>query len=129
MVVVFDGVCNFCNGWVRFLLKRDRRGVLQFAPAQSAFGAKVLLENGERPDDPSTIILVDGVRHYLRSEAILRTVAALGGGWRLAMLGLLAPRPIRDAAYLAFGRRRYRWFGKSESCPVPDPAWRSRFIT
>lgn len=128
MVVVFDGVCIFCNRWVGFLLKRDAGGVLRFATAQSAFGKAVLSELGEQPDDPSTIVLVDRDRRYLRSEAVLRILAALGGTWRIALIGLWIPRFARDAAYTGFARRRYRWFGRTATCAVPDSRWRDRFV-
>lgn len=127
MVVVFDGVCNVCNGFVRFLLRRDPEGRLSFASAQSEYGAAVLADMGERPDDPSTIVLIDGERRYLRSEAVLRAVAALGGVWRVALAGLIVPRFVRDAAYTGFARRRYRWFGRTDVCQAPDPRWRERF--
>ena len=128
IVVVFDGACNFCNGWVRFLLEHDRARRFRFAAATSTYGALVLSAMGERADDPSTLVLIDGERRYVRSDAVLRAVAALGGGWTAARMLLLVPRGLRDAGYLAFARRRIRWFGRAETCPAPEPGWRDRFL-
>jgi predicted DCC family thiol-disulfide oxidoreductase YuxK len=129
MVIVFDGVCNICNRWVRFLLPRDPAGMFRFAHCQSEYGSALLQRLGEVPDDPSTIVLVKGEQLYLRSSAILRALASLGGAWRAMLLFLLIPRPVRDAAYIFFARRRYRWFGRSDHCEIPDPRWRERFLT
>lgn len=128
MVIVFDGVCNLCNRWVRFLLQRDHASTFRFAQCQSEYGTEVLERLGEDPGDPSTFVLIDGDKTYLRSTGALRTLAALGGIWRAALLLLIIPRPIRDAAYSHIARRRYRWFGRTEHCVVPDPRWRDRFL-
>ncbi len=128
MVIVFDGVCNACNVWVRFLIARDPAARLRFARVRSDYGAEVLAACGESPDDPSTVVLVDGDRHYLRSEAVLRAVAALGGGWRAVLVLTIVPRVVRDAAYTAFARRRYRWFGRSDVCQVPRADVAERFL-
>lgn len=128
MVLVFDGVCNICNRWVRFLLPRDSGGKFRFAHCQSEYGSDVMHKLGENPDDPSTVVLVDGETFYLRSTAVVRALAALGGAWRLVWLLLLIPRPIRDAAYSHFARRRYRWFGRTEHCVSPEAGWRDRFL-
>lgn len=128
MVIVFDGVCNICNRWVQFLLQRDSKGGLRFAHCQSEFGSTIMLQLDEDPHDPSTVVLVDGENLYIRSAAILRALASLGGLWRAALLLLIVPPPIRDAAYLQFARRRYRWFGRTDECRVPEPRWRERFL-
>lgn len=128
MVIVFDGVCNVCNRWVRFLLPRDPAGKFRFAHCQSAYGTDIMRRLGEKPDDPSTVVLVDGDRLYVRSTAILRTLAALGGGWRAALVLLIIPQPVRDAAYTHFARRRYRWFGRTEQCVQPEVRWHERFL-
>jgi predicted DCC family thiol-disulfide oxidoreductase YuxK len=118
MIVVFDGVCNACNRFVRFLSWRDSAGRLTFVPAQSARGAAMLTACGERPDDPSTMIVVDRGTTLLRSDAVIAAVAQLGGGWRVARLGRIVPQGLRDAAYTGFARRRYRWFGRTADCAV-----------
>ena len=128
MVIVFDGVCNLCNRWVQFLLPRDRSGVFQFAHCQSEYGGAVLDRLGESRDDPSTVVLIDGDKVYLRSTAVLRALAALGGVWQGMLLLLIIPRPLRDTAYTFIARRRYRWFGRTEQCVVPEPGWQERFL-
>ena len=128
MVIVFDGVCNLCNRWVRFLLPRDRSGVFQFAHCQSEYGGAVLDGLGESRDDPSTVVLIDGDKVHLRSTAVLRALAALGGVWRGVLLLLIIPRPLRDTIYTFIARRRYRWFGRTELCVVPEPGWQDRFL-
>ena len=128
MVIVFDGVCNLCNRWVRFLLPRDRLGVFRFAHCQSEYGGTVLDRLGESRDDPSTVVLIDGDRVYLRSTAVLRALAALGGLWRGVLLLLIIPRPLRDTIYTLIARRRYRWFGRTAICVVPEAGWQDRFL-
>lgn len=129
MIIVFDGVCNFCNAWVRFVLRRDRASRFRFASAQSARGGAFLHEAGLAPDALETILLVDGDRRFLKSEAVLRILGELGAPWRLARVFLLVPRALRDACYDAVATRRYGLFGKTERCPAPDPRWRDRFIS
>lgn len=128
MVIVFDGVCNLCNSWVRFLLPRDRSGVFQFAHCQSEYGGAVLDRLGEKRDDPSTVVLIDGDKVHLRSTAVLRALAALGGYWRGMILLLIIPHPLRDMVYTFIARRRYRWFGRTEYCVLPEPGWKDRFL-
>ena len=128
MVIVFDGVCNLCNSWVRFLLPRDRFGVFQFAHYQSEYGSAVLDRLGEKRDDPSTVVLIDGDKVYVRSTAVLRVLAALGGVWRGMLLLLIIPRPLRDTVYTFIARRRYRWFGRTKMCVLPEPGWKDRFL-
>ena len=128
MVIVFDGVCNLCNRWVQFLLPRDRFGVFQFAHCQSEYGKAVLNRLGEKPDDPSTVVLIDGDKVYVRSTAVLRALAALDGLWRGVLLLLIIPRPLRDTVYTFIARRRYHWFGRTETCALPEPGWQDRFL-
>jgi predicted DCC family thiol-disulfide oxidoreductase YuxK len=122
MIVVFDGHCNVCNGFVRFLAARDPRHRLSFIPARSDAGRAWLVACGQSVDDPATMIVVDGDTHHLRCDAVIAAVAALGGGWRAARIGRLLPASVRDALYTAFARRRYRWFGRAETCEVCDGA-------
>lgn len=116
MMIVFDGTCNACNRFVRFLAKHDRTKRLTFLPAQSEQGAAILVANGQAPDDPSTMIIIDRGITLLRSDALLAAVAGSGGGWRVVSLLKMVPRVLRDAAYTGFARRRYRWFGRTAEC-------------
>jgi len=127
-IVVFDGVCVLCSGWVRFLLVRDRRGRFRFATMQSEAGRRLLAAHGLDPADPVSFLLVEGGRAFTDSTGILRIVARLGGIWRLAAAVYAVPRPLRDAVYRWLARHRYRWFGRREACFVPTPETAHRFL-
>ena len=127
-IVVFDGVCVLCSGWVRFLLKRDRGGRFRFATMQSEAGRRPMVAHGLDPDDPVSFLLIEGGRAFTDSTGILRIVVRLGGLWRLAAAGYAVPRPLRDAVYRWVARRRYRWFGRREACFVPTPETAHRFL-
>ena len=102
--------------------------MFQFAHCQSEHGGSVLDRLGEKRDDPSTVVLIDGDKVYLRSTAVLRALAALGGLWRGVLLLLIIPRPLRDAVYTFIARNRYSWFGRTERCVLPEPGWKDRFL-
>jgi predicted DCC family thiol-disulfide oxidoreductase YuxK len=127
-VILFDGVCNFCNAWVNFVIDRDQRGEFCFATQQSP-GGQAFLHGREVPAPSlSSIILLADDHVYIESTAMLRVCARLQSPWRFLALLLIIPRPVRDAAYRWFAKHRYRWFGRSETCRVPTPDVRGRFI-
>lgn len=130
-LVLFDGVCGFCDGAVRWLLEHDPSGRLGFAPLQGETAAAFRRLHPEIPVDLETLVLVESEgersRVYLRTEALWRVCAQLAGPWRwLAWLRWL-PRSLRDFGYGIFVRRRYRWFGRLEACRIPDAAESARF--
>lgn len=133
-IVLYDGVCGLCNRGVQFLLKRDKRGRLQFASLQSDFASKVLGRHGLDPNDLDTVYVV--VNHDRpgevvldRSEAVLQTWHELGGAWKLlAAVSRIIPRSLRDVIYRFVATNRYHVFGKFETCMLPDPSQRSRFL-
>ena len=132
-VIVFDGVCVLCNGWVRFLLRHDRRERYRFAAMQGDSGRALLIANGLDPDDPVSFLLVEydlgtSPRISTDTDAMRRVLMGLGGVWRVAGLSALLPRGVRDPLYRLIARNRYRWFGRHEACPVPDPAQAHRFL-
>jgi predicted DCC family thiol-disulfide oxidoreductase YuxK len=127
-IVVFDGVCVFCSGGVRFLLPRDRAGRFRFAAMQSEPGRRLMAAHGLDPEDPVSFLLLEGRRAYTDSSAALRILVKLGGWWRLVGILYAVPRVLRDAVYRFVARRRYRWFGKRESCFVPTPETAERFL-
>jgi predicted DCC family thiol-disulfide oxidoreductase YuxK len=128
-IVLFDGHCNFCNGVVNFLIDRDRRAALRFAALQSPAGRRLLAERGiVMPDEPDTMVLIDGPRTLIRSDAALATTRHLRWPWPLARAAVVVPRFIRDAVYSLVARNRYRWFGRSDACRVPTPELRARFL-
>lgn len=132
-VLVFDGVCVLCSGWVRFLLRHDHAGRYAFAAMQGDRGRALLHAHGLDPDDPLSLLLVeydrsDGVRVSIDSDAVRRVLAGMGGLWRLAHLIAILPGSLRDPLYRLLARNRYRWFGRHEACMVPDPAQADRFL-
>jgi predicted DCC family thiol-disulfide oxidoreductase YuxK len=128
-IVVFDGVCVFCSRSVKFILDRDPGQRYQFAPMQSASGRALLERHGLDPEDPISMLLVDGRRAWKDSDAVLRIATRLGGAWRLAAVLRLVPRFLRDRLYRYFARNRYRWFGRRETCIAPTAATRERFLS
>lgn len=127
-IVVFDGVCVLCSGWVRFLLRFDRRGRYRFAALQSASGRTLLRDHGLDPDDPLSFLLLTPERAWTDSDAAIGVIAGLGGAWRVVAALRVLPRRWRDAAYRLLARNRYRWFGTAAQCFLPDPEQRSRFL-
>ena len=132
-VIVFDGVCVLCNGWVGFLLRHDRVGRYQFAAMQSDAGRALLEAHGLDPDDPASFLLIEhdvaaAPRIATDSDAIRRVLVGLGGGWRVANMIALVPRRLRDAAYRWLARNRYHWFGRHDACTLPAPEQRHRFL-
>jgi predicted DCC family thiol-disulfide oxidoreductase YuxK len=125
-VVLFDGVCNLCSGVVTALLRMDRRKVLRFASLQSDFGQQVVVRHGLHKFD--TVIFLNGDSVAIQSDALIAIGVALGGFWRLAALGRVVPRPMRDALYRWVARHRIGWFGQRDSCVMPTPELRSRFV-
>ena len=127
-LILFDGVCNLCNGFVQFVLARDPAGRFQFAALQSA-AARCVLELHEMPHPlPDAVVLVEDGRVFLRSGAALRIARRLTFPWPLAAVFLAVPSPVRDWIYGRVARHRYRWFGRRDHCMVPAPAMRARFI-
>ena len=125
-IVFFDGVCGLCNASVDRLLRWDRHAVLRFAPLQGATAERLL--PAMLTGHIGTLVLLDADGLHLRSEAALRTLKYVHGPWRL-LAGLRAvPRAVRDGVYDIIARRRYEWFGKKESCRVPSPHERERFL-
>jgi predicted DCC family thiol-disulfide oxidoreductase YuxK len=130
--VLFDGVCNFCNGAVRFIAANDPRGRFAFLPLQSPRAHALLGENdpvsARTAGAPETVVLLDGERRYERSDAALHIALDLRWPLPLAFAAILIPRAWRDAAYGLIARNRYLLFGKKDVCPLPPPSLRERFL-
>lgn len=125
-IVFFDGVCGLCNSAVDTLLRADRQNRLKFAPLQGETAQRLL---GTQPDQEfATIVLLDAQGRHEKSAAALRICALLPGLWKLLQVFWLIPRPLRDGVYGWIARHRYAWFGKKESCRLPTPAERARFL-
>jgi predicted DCC family thiol-disulfide oxidoreductase YuxK len=126
-VVIFDGLCHFCDRSVQFMLAHDRRGYFRFAPSQSD-AARPLLARGGLSEAPGTIVLVDAEGCWTRSTAVLRIARALGVPWSLAAVLLWLPMSLRDPVYAFFARHRLQWFGRRDACRIPTADQASRFL-
>ncbi|HEV8695670.1 MAG TPA: thiol-disulfide oxidoreductase DCC family protein [Lysobacter sp.] len=127
-VIVFDGGCALCNGWVKFLLRHDHRQRYRFAAMQSDSGRALLAAHGLDPDYPVSFLLIEDGRAWMDTDAICLVVAGLGGLWRATNALKLVPRKVRDPLYRLIARNRYRWFGRYDTCLVPPPEQRQRFL-
>lgn len=127
-IVLFDGVCNLCSTSVQFILQRDPAGRFRFASLQSDLAQRLLTERGLDPKALDSVVVVDGDRFYRESDAALRIARDLKGAWKALSVFRVIPRPVRDWAYRLIARNRYRWFGKSETCWLPTPELRGRFL-
>jgi predicted DCC family thiol-disulfide oxidoreductase YuxK len=132
-IVLYDGVCGLCNRLVKFLLKRDTHDRFRFASLQSEFANNVLTQHGLDPQDLDTVYVVKNYgqpdeRLLARSDAILFMLRQLGGLWKVAGVGHLLPKVFRDTVYRVVSRNRYRVFGKHQSCMLPEPKNRAKFL-
>lgn len=127
-VLLFDGVCNLCSRSVGFLARNDRRGTFRFAPLQSAIAEQLLLAADAPTPLPDSMIVVDGGRCYLQSDAALRLARRLPAPWPLLTALAVIPRAWRNALYRLIARHRYSWFGRRATCMVPTPELTARFL-
>jgi predicted DCC family thiol-disulfide oxidoreductase YuxK len=127
-VIVFDGVCHWCNWWVNFTIDHDPHETLKFGMLQSEQGQRLLQELHLPPDNFTTFLLVERTRVFTKSTAALRIARRLSGFWPCCYLFIVIPRPLRDALYDFVARRRYKWMGKSDTCRVPSPGEQARFV-
>ena len=127
-MVLFDGVCNLCNGSVQFIIARDSAAHFHFAALDSEAARRVLDEVAVSGPLPDSVVLIDHGRVYTRSTAALRIAQGLAFPWPLISALMVVPRPLRDLLYDWIARHRYRWFGKRDACMLPTPGIRQRFL-
>ncbi|AKO95107.1 thiol-disulfide oxidoreductase DCC family protein [Priestia filamentosa] len=127
ILVLFDGVCNMCNHFVQFVIKRDPKGLFKFASLQSNTGSSILNQYGYRKDLDS-IVLIEGDTLYTESTAILHIISNLTGPVRILSLFKIVPKPLSDRVYQFGAKYRYRLFGKQTSCMIPTEEIKSRFL-
>lgn len=127
-ILLFDGVCNLCNGFVQFVIQRDPQAKFRFTALQSAVGQQLLQEARMPTEELSTVVLWENGTFYTHSDVPLRVARRLGGWWVLWTGFTIIPKVLRDAIYNWIARNRYRWFGKKESCMIPTPELRARFL-
>lgn len=128
-IILFDGVCNFCNGSVNFIIERDSRNRFKFAPLQSDAGQGLLSQHGLNSLDLDSVVLIEDNQTFMRSTAALRVAKHLDGWWSWFSMFLIVPAPIRDFFYKLFAKYRYKLFGKTEACMMPTPELRARFLS
>ncbi|MHA6253459.1 thiol-disulfide oxidoreductase DCC family protein [Oceanobacillus sp. CAU 1775] len=126
-IVLFDGECNFCDSSVQFIIRRDPKETFKFASLQSDLGIE-LREKFQTPDDMDSLVLIENNNIYYKSTAALRIAKHLKGLWKLSYIFTLVPRSIRDVAYNIIAKNRIKWFGTKNSCTLPTPETRSRFL-
>ena len=127
-ILLFDGVCNLCNSSVQALIKIDPKGIFKFTSLQSEQGQAILDKFHLPKEDFKTLVLVEGEKFYTRSDVALVVMKKLGGLWTVFYVFKVIPKPIRDFVYDLISKNLYRVFGKSESCLLPNPELRKRFL-
>ena len=127
-VVLFDGVCNYCNAMVNFIIRRDKKKVFRFAPLQSEAAQEILRQYHFPQMNFDSFILVENDKIHQRSDAALRLYNKLPWYWKWTQIFWIFPKFIRDGVYNVIARNRYKWFGKKDQCMVPAPEVRERFL-
>jgi predicted DCC family thiol-disulfide oxidoreductase YuxK len=127
-VILFDGLCNLCNGFVQFVIARDPESCFKFASLQSDIARTLLKDLPAATQSLDSVVLIQNGRIYQRSTAALRILRQLSGGWPLCYGTIILPAFFRDWVYDIVAKNRYRWLGHRESCLLPTPALKSRFL-
>jgi len=128
-IVLFDGVCNLCDGAVNFIIKRDKHDIFRYASLQSEVGIQLAKDIGVDTSQLDTIILIDSsMTFYHKSTAALQIAKRLSGGYPLLSVFLILPKSLRDWVYDIIAKNRYKWFGKKDSCVIPTPKLKALFI-
>lgn len=128
LIILFDGMCGFCDSCVDFVIRRDTDEIFKFASLQSELGQRLLRHFSLPTDSFDSSILIEDGRVFSYSTASLRIVRKLNRGWSLLYGFILVPVPLRDWAYRYFASHRYEWFGRSSSCRIPSESDRKRFL-
>jgi len=127
-ILLFDGVCNLCNGFVQFVIERDQEGLFKFAALQSDVGKNVLQHINLSTDDLSTAILIEDEKIYTQSTVGLKMIKKMNVWYRFLYFLIVLPKPFRDFFYRILAKNRYKWFGEKENCMIPSPELQSRFL-
>ncbi|MDX8290279.1 thiol-disulfide oxidoreductase DCC family protein [Metabacillus indicus] len=127
-ILLFDGVCNFCDGTVQFVLKHDKKEAFSFASLQSEAGQSLLRKHGLPLEDYDSFVYLEEGKVHTKSTAALRVLKELGGMYKALYLLIAVPKPTRDAVYMMIAKNRYKWFGKKDACTLPSKDVRKRFL-
>lgn len=128
-IILFDGICNFCNGAINFIIKRDKKAQIKFAPLQSEAGQKLLSEYHLPVNNFESFVFIENNKVLTKSTAALTVCKYLKGAWPLCYGLIIIPAFIRNAVYDLIARNRYKWFGSKDACMIPTPDIRARFLT
>ena len=128
-IILFDGVCNLCNGAVQYVIKRDRKGIFKFASLQSETGRAMLVQSGLPENQLKSFVYIHGNRFYTQSTAALKVAKQLKGPVQLLYRFIIIPRWIRDLVYDLVAKNRYRLLGRKDACMVPTPELKERFYS
>lgn len=128
-IILFDGVCNFCNSAVNFTIRRNKKANIAFAPMQSEVGQKLLQQYNLPKDDMQSFIFIENERVYKQSTGVLKVSRHLRGLWPLCYGFIIVPKFIRDGIYNWIAKNRYKWFGMRQQCMIPTPEVKARFLS
>ena len=128
-LILFDGVCNLCCGWVMFLIKFDKKAIFQFASLQSEIGKKTVQELTIPINELESVIFIKDKQYFLYSDAVFEILQLLGGYWKLANVLMLISKPIRNYIYKQIAKKRYFFFGKRTACLIPNESIQKRFLS
>lgn len=127
-ILLFDGICNFCDQSVQFVIRHDKLNTFKFAALQSKVGQELLKKYNLPTENFDSFVFISNDRCYQKSTAALHVCRGLGGIWRILYLLIVIPRPLRDRFYNLVAKNRYKWFGKKDQCMIPSPEVRKRFL-
>jgi predicted DCC family thiol-disulfide oxidoreductase YuxK len=128
-VILFDGVCNFCNFWVNFIIDHDDKRFFQFASLQSEIAQRILTQKKINTVHIDSVILVMNEKVFFKSSAVLQIAKNLNGFWKTLYIFSVVPSRLRDLIYDFIAKNRYNWFGKRETCRVPSKDEKNRFLS
>lgn len=128
-LVLFDGVCNFCDETIKKVIKADKNNVFVFASLQSNFGKQITQHIGVNPSVDSIILYHPGVAYFTESDAAIEIAKQLKGWYPLLQIGKIIPKSLRDSIYQYIAKNRYKWYGKKDECMIPSAEVRSKFIS
>jgi predicted DCC family thiol-disulfide oxidoreductase YuxK len=133
MTILFDGVCNFCNASINFIIDRDSKGIFKFAALQSEVGQELLKKFGLKTNDSESrtfdsIVAIDGYKVYQKSDATLEIARRMDGIWKIFYVFIIIPAFLRNPVYDLIARNRYRIFGRTDACRIPTPELKTRFL-
>jgi len=128
-IILFDGVCHLCEVSVLYIIKRDKKDIFRFIPLQSDLGQQILQHIGVNSHTIDTMVLYEsGKAYYCRADAALHTLISLGGVYSVWKIALVLPKRILNALYDYIAAHRYRWYGKNETCLIPTPEIKAKFL-